>query len=153
MPATLLVGAICTGTGGRRNGQQTALGPALPCTHTGLAVPAGYDASYMDPLGHMMLGSEDYRYFMQVMQVRWRQASLQAAPLLIYKVWCARHCCLSAERGWLLHSGLPAIITVLHRYAVNTAIGPSRERDMRDGTGQESGRGHYVKGVGIERRG
>lgn len=29
----------------------------------------GYDASYMDPLGHMMLGSEDYRYFMQVMQV------------------------------------------------------------------------------------
>jgi hypothetical protein len=24
----------------------------------------------MDPLGHMMLGSEDYRYFMQVMQVR-----------------------------------------------------------------------------------
>jgi hypothetical protein len=24
----------------------------------------------MDPLGHMMLGSEDYRYFLQVMQVR-----------------------------------------------------------------------------------
>jgi hypothetical protein len=33
-------------------------------------VCTGYDASYMDPLGHMMLGSEDYRYFMQVMQVR-----------------------------------------------------------------------------------
>lgn len=28
----------------------------------------GYDASYMDPLGHMMLGSEDYRYFMKVLK-------------------------------------------------------------------------------------
>ena len=26
-----------------------------------ILVSAGYDASYMDPLGHMMLGSEDYR--------------------------------------------------------------------------------------------
>lgn len=29
----------------------------------------GFDASYMDPLGHMMLGSEDYRHFTTVLQV------------------------------------------------------------------------------------
>lgn len=39
---------------------------------------AGYDANYMDPLGHMMLGSEDYRYFMQVMQVRQSAAGCYA---------------------------------------------------------------------------
>jgi acetoin utilization deacetylase AcuC-like enzyme len=31
-------------------------------------VAAGFDASYMDPLGHMMLGSEDYRYFTAALQ-------------------------------------------------------------------------------------
>lgn len=31
-------------------------------------VSAGFDASYMDPLGHMMLGSEDYRYFTAALQ-------------------------------------------------------------------------------------
>jgi acetoin utilization deacetylase AcuC-like enzyme len=29
---------------------------------------AGFDASYMDPLGRMMLGSEDYRYFTAALQ-------------------------------------------------------------------------------------
>lgn len=45
----------------------------------------------MDPLGHMMLGSEDYRYFMQVMQV---------SQGLWFKVWVL---------GW----GSPAVVSVL----------------------------------------
>jgi acetoin utilization deacetylase AcuC-like enzyme len=32
------------------------------------SLAAGFDASYMDPLGHMMLGSEDYRYFTAALQ-------------------------------------------------------------------------------------
>jgi acetoin utilization deacetylase AcuC-like enzyme len=57
---------------------------------------AGFDASYMDPLGHMMLGSEDYRYFMQVMQVRIDDGCAAAAGQSCQDVaeTAARVCCV-----------------------------------------------------------
>jgi acetoin utilization deacetylase AcuC-like enzyme len=42
--------------------------PLLAIKILTLLVAAGFDASYMDPLGHMMLGSEDYRYFTAALQ-------------------------------------------------------------------------------------
>lgn len=64
---------------------------------------AGFDASYMDPLGHMMLGSEDYRYFTAALQQHAATSphcqvsclcTRRALPVL--HIW---HLCLLGELG------------------------------------------------------
>eukprot|EP00879_Flechtneria_rotunda_P018807 GHRR01019740.1.p2 GENE.GHRR01019740.1~~GHRR01019740.1.p2 ORF type:complete len:252 (+),score=98.84 GHRR01019740.1:1242-1997(+) len=53
-----------SGSGAYRATFDKVIGPALDIFKPQLIfVSAGFDANYMDPMGHMMLGSEDYRYF------------------------------------------------------------------------------------------
>jgi hypothetical protein len=62
--------------------------PAVLCAWLCVAAAPGFDANYMDPLGHMMLGSEDFRYF---------TAALQVCVSGLLLLWCAgaldRDCC------------------------------------------------------------
>ncbi|KAF6262071.1 hypothetical protein COO60DRAFT_1268392 [Scenedesmus sp. NREL 46B-D3] len=58
-----------SGSGAYRAVFDRVVGPALDMFEPQLVlVSAGFDASYMDPLGQMMLGSEDYRYFTTALQ-------------------------------------------------------------------------------------
>lgn len=51
-----------SGGGAYRAAFDRVIRPALDAYQPQLVlVSAGYDACYVDPLGHMMLGSEDYR--------------------------------------------------------------------------------------------
>jgi acetoin utilization deacetylase AcuC-like enzyme len=55
-----------SGSGAYRAAFDRVVIPALDAYTPDLVlVSAGYDACYMDPLGQMMLGSHDYRYFMR----------------------------------------------------------------------------------------
>jgi acetoin utilization deacetylase AcuC-like enzyme len=55
-----------SGSGAYRAAFDRVVIPALDAYAPDLVlVSAGYDACYMDPLGQMMLGSHDYRYFMR----------------------------------------------------------------------------------------
>jgi hypothetical protein len=52
-----------SGSGAYRAAFDRVVAPALEAYRPQLVlVSAGYDASYMDPLGQMMCGSEDYRW-------------------------------------------------------------------------------------------
>jgi acetoin utilization deacetylase AcuC-like enzyme len=52
-----------SGSGAYRGAFDQVVTPALDAYQPQLIlVSAGYDASYMDPLGHMMLGSKDFRW-------------------------------------------------------------------------------------------
>ncbi|KAF8062643.1 histone deacetylase-like amidohydrolase [Scenedesmus sp. PABB004] len=58
-----------SGSGAYRAAFERIVAPALDAFAPQLIlVSAGYDASYLDPLGHMMLGSEDFRYFASVLR-------------------------------------------------------------------------------------
>ena len=77
---------------------------------------AGFDASYMDPLGHMMLGSEDYRYFMQVMQVRIDDGCAAAAGQSCQDVAETQLpesavCAVEVTCGWICFVHGPAAVT------------------------------------------
>jgi acetoin utilization deacetylase AcuC-like enzyme len=55
-----------SGSGCYRGAFDRLVIPAIDAFRPDLVlVSAGYDAGYMDPLGQMMLGSHDYRYFMR----------------------------------------------------------------------------------------
>ena len=58
-----------SGSGAYRAAFERVVAPALEAFRPDLVlVSAGYDASYADPLGQMMLGSQDYRLFMRILR-------------------------------------------------------------------------------------